>query len=552
MKAARFLTLIVVLVLMVGIPAPGLAEAGPFEDVDADEFWADAVEYVYSLGLMLGYSDDVFGSLDFFTREQLATVLVRMRNLEPMVDGARGIQATMYADAPADPTWWSHPYLIVAYVNDLMVGEAVGQERYFRPDQYSTFDHVWTTLLRVLLDRRLTVWPDDYRAAAVDMGFPDDLGEPLTADSADALGPLPATRCEIAVLVHYVMMETGEGRELAAGLLSADPEASGVTFAGDGAGTGTFTVTLRDARGVGIPDYCMDSIFLHSPAQSEMLGERVEMSLSDWDDWVFPLSEIFEGVPDIQFAVEGFSYRGDGVYTFVMNPDHDLAPTALVDIGVGLDPDDTTEIETGLPSYIWGNDCRVQGCSTCPLAHTVVDPELSGATSINNEDGSGTLTLTVKNLFGEGIPGYCMDTIYIHCPLQTFVVEFVLPETGLLHPVLMPLSDWNEYSFIGMEFAVDDFAELGGGTYTFIFDPSHDLLPRAAVDIGVGGPDVEDITWIELLTAVQITGNDCEGLCPACEVEHVLQCPDCCPICSSLEGLADWEPRGGAWSPLDP
>ena len=52
----------------------------------------------------------------------------------------------------------------------------------------------------------------------------------------------------------------------------------------------------------------------------------------------------------------------------------------------------------------------------CPCAG-IIDPEASGAEFVDNEDGTGTMTVTVVNLCGNGIEGLGMEDIEIDLPL---------------------------------------------------------------------------------------------------------------------------------------
>ena len=203
----------VALAVMVAL-VPWAAGAGGFGDVGSEHPQIEAIEFVSQLGIMRGYGDGVFGPDDYFTREQLATVVVRILGLESLTEAVKGVRADMYVDAHEDPEHWSQPYLTVAYEKGLMVGERVGDARQFHPGDATTFNEVCTILIRALLGTRLEVWPDDYHAVLAEMGF-------LTEDQIRALGPAKANRAEIALLVHYALTETDEGRELAENLQRA-------------------------------------------------------------------------------------------------------------------------------------------------------------------------------------------------------------------------------------------------------------------------------------------------------------------------------------------
>ena len=65
-----------------------------FSDVQADEWYSDAILWAYQNGVVYGYSDEVFGLDDTITREQLVTILYRYADVEAAdMDGASNVLA---------------------------------------------------------------------------------------------------------------------------------------------------------------------------------------------------------------------------------------------------------------------------------------------------------------------------------------------------------------------------------------------------------------------------------------------------------------------------
>ena len=66
--------LVTVLHRLEGTPA---ATGNPFSDVASGNWYTDAVAWANAKGIVKGYDSDTFGTNDFVTREQLATILYR-------------------------------------------------------------------------------------------------------------------------------------------------------------------------------------------------------------------------------------------------------------------------------------------------------------------------------------------------------------------------------------------------------------------------------------------------------------------------------------------
>lgn len=61
---------------------PVQPQAGPFPDVPADHWAADAIRIVKEAGLMTGRADGTFGPNEPVTRAQMAAILSRMMQLQ--------------------------------------------------------------------------------------------------------------------------------------------------------------------------------------------------------------------------------------------------------------------------------------------------------------------------------------------------------------------------------------------------------------------------------------------------------------------------------------
>ena len=113
------------------------AEALPFTDVTEENWFYDAVQYVYGRGLMNGTSDTIFSPDGTMNRAMLVTILYRLEG-EPAVTAAN-----VFSDVPAD-TWYTDA-VIWADAHDIV--EGVGNQR------FAPADHITREQMAVMLYR---------------------------------------------------------------------------------------------------------------------------------------------------------------------------------------------------------------------------------------------------------------------------------------------------------------------------------------------------------------------------------------------------------------
>ena len=84
-SAKRFVSVLLMLCMLLGM-LPGTALAAntvcelPFTDIDTDDWFYDAVEYVYGKGLMIGTEEYTFSPQTVTTRGMVVTILHQMEN----------------------------------------------------------------------------------------------------------------------------------------------------------------------------------------------------------------------------------------------------------------------------------------------------------------------------------------------------------------------------------------------------------------------------------------------------------------------------------------
>lgn len=138
-QAKRLLSLILAFVMFVGmfpITASAVNEAGRFEDVPANAWYREAVEYVYENGLMVGFDDTHFAPGEMTTRSMVVTVLYRMEG-EPAASGEG------FTDVEAGQ-WYTAP-ILWAQANGIVEGDGDGT---FRPHAPMTREEMVAVIYR--------------------------------------------------------------------------------------------------------------------------------------------------------------------------------------------------------------------------------------------------------------------------------------------------------------------------------------------------------------------------------------------------------------------
>ncbi len=88
--------------------APVVHDAATFSDVAADSWYADAVSWASSEGVVGGYGNGLFGPNDPITREQLASMLCRFSQYSGADTSTRG-DVTSFNDAASISAWAQEP-----------------------------------------------------------------------------------------------------------------------------------------------------------------------------------------------------------------------------------------------------------------------------------------------------------------------------------------------------------------------------------------------------------------------------------------------------------
>ena len=174
---------------LTALPAP--AEA--FTDVSGDT--ATAVEVLYSLGIVSGYSDGAYHPSDGLTRAQFCKLAVLAEGHGDQVTGSA--YRTLFSDVPGGH--WAAPYINLAYEEGLVSGYGDGT---FGPDDPVTVGQAVTVVLHLLGYTTEDVgpfWPEDYMSLGEKLGLLDG----ISSDPDHAL-----TRGEAALLLYSLLSQT--------------------------------------------------------------------------------------------------------------------------------------------------------------------------------------------------------------------------------------------------------------------------------------------------------------------------------------------------------
>ena len=188
-KICALLTAAGLCMTLVALPAPAAA----FTDVSGDT--AEAVEVLYSLGIVSGYSDGAYHPSDGLTRAQFCKLAVLAEGHGDQVTGSA--YRTLFSDVSGSP--WSAPYINLAYEEGLVSGYGDGT---FGPDDPVTVGQAVTVALHLLGYTTEDVgpfWPEDYMSMGEKLGLLDG----ISSDPDHAL-----TRGEAALLLYGLLSQT--------------------------------------------------------------------------------------------------------------------------------------------------------------------------------------------------------------------------------------------------------------------------------------------------------------------------------------------------------
>lgn len=182
--------------------------ANTFPDVSATASYAEAVNILSSLGLMIGDENGNFNPDKILTRAEAATLVVRFRGLESAAEGAKG--ATQFTDVAADH--WASGYINIATQTGIIVGMGDGT---FKPEDQVTYEQIVKMIVAALgytpLANAQGGYPTGYLVVASRKG--------ITKGATGSAGE-PAPRSTVARLLYNALevptMEQtvfSEGRE---------------------------------------------------------------------------------------------------------------------------------------------------------------------------------------------------------------------------------------------------------------------------------------------------------------------------------------------------
>ncbi|SDY69920.1 S-layer homology domain-containing protein [Proteiniborus ethanoligenes] len=139
----------------------------------------EAAERLVAMGIITGFEDGSLGLEGNLTREQFATIVVRLMNKQNEVDKYK--QDSIFSDVKKER--WSAGYVNIAVKEGLIVGRGDGT---FDPQGNITHAEILTVLVRLLgyegtIDKN-KAWPDNYvdkaKELKMDLGAGFDIKSP--------------------------------------------------------------------------------------------------------------------------------------------------------------------------------------------------------------------------------------------------------------------------------------------------------------------------------------------------------------------------------------
>ena len=135
----KIISFAMVIATLLSITTVAYAKVGPFEDVNSNAYYAEAVQWAYENGVTSGTSSTTFSPNSTCTRGQVVTFLWNM-NGKPKVD----IQ-NPFIDVTADKYY--HNAVLWAYQQGIVAGTSATT---FSPDNTCTKEHILVMLWRSL------------------------------------------------------------------------------------------------------------------------------------------------------------------------------------------------------------------------------------------------------------------------------------------------------------------------------------------------------------------------------------------------------------------
>ncbi len=168
------------------------ASASAFPDVNGTEYYAEAAEALYSLGVVSGYEDGSFAASLPITRAEAAAILCRATVLSEYA--ALGNEYTLFSDM--GPWHWANGYVNILSAFEIINGYEDGS---FRPESNILYEEAVKLVVSMqvgALEADGDDWAAPYLSHAETAGYTDRLighvGESIT-------------RGDVAVLVYTVM-----------------------------------------------------------------------------------------------------------------------------------------------------------------------------------------------------------------------------------------------------------------------------------------------------------------------------------------------------------
>lgn len=164
--------------------------AATFPDVDKDAEYAEAVEYISSVGFMIGDDQGNFNPDKYVSRAEMATIICGLLGEKENLS----IDGSIFSDVPA--SYWANKYITKAVSVGAISGYGNGK---FGPSDTITYEQVLTMLVRAMGMEKEAVaaggYPDGYIEVACDYGY----NNWLSAEKGDLM-----TRWQIAIMLYNI------------------------------------------------------------------------------------------------------------------------------------------------------------------------------------------------------------------------------------------------------------------------------------------------------------------------------------------------------------
>ena len=203
----KFISCLLAVIMVMSFAVVAFASGNDFTDISRSRY-EDAINELYDMGIVNGYSRTKFGTDYTLTRAEACAIMVRALYGEKTVRDVITFDDVAYRD-------WFYEYVNTAVFYDIMHGHS---DKVFAPNDEITFDQMTTVILNALgynAPELAGTWPENVRRIANRLDLYDDI--PYYVEGTDTITRgeacqmlYNALHCYVVEYVRGKIVETDE------------------------------------------------------------------------------------------------------------------------------------------------------------------------------------------------------------------------------------------------------------------------------------------------------------------------------------------------------